>query len=152
MESVQLLLPNLVKMLDDDEKEVPTNVLSHIFELAPAVKDHPLTVRLLPFSSQLSEDLSLRPVLRVALRKLHDAPKLTSLFKTNTNGSIPYMPEFARLYNHMKQTCSGVTEPKKEKKVRFDGPCEKPLIHKQVQCDGCGKSHYRQPLQMLYMS
>jgi hypothetical protein len=140
IELAQLLLPSVLKLLDEDIERPATEILQNIFDFAPIIKANPLTVRLLPFVSQLSADSKMKPLVKDALRKLHDASKLTAFFRSGPKGSIPYMPDFVRLYNHMNKLClKRESDEKEEKEIPQPNYVAslQTLIHRGVECDGC---------------
>jgi len=97
----------------------------------------------MPFAPQLSTDVKMQPLVKDALRKLHDAPKLTSLFRSGPKGGIPYMPDFVRLYNHMSKVCSKTADKEEVKDVESKSNSNYPYtipVHDRVTCDGCGMS------------
>jgi hypothetical protein len=145
MDLVQLLLPQVLKLLDTERpptaevlKNVDT-VIKTLFDFAPVLKAVPLFERLLPFTNQLAADPKMQPLVKDALHKLHDASKLTSFFRSGPNGSIPYMPDFVRLYNHMNKVVSK-TEVPEEKEIPRAEPAVLLPVHRGITCDECQMS------------
>jgi len=136
MELFQLVLPGLLKLLEDVNRPSVEEVLNNIFDFAPAIKESSLCRRLLPFANQLGADPKMLPLLKDALRKLHDGSKLASFFRSGPKGSIPYMPDFVRLYNYAHKLVSQRKESD-EKEIAQQPESYRVVIHRGVTCDGC---------------
>jgi hypothetical protein len=80
----------------------------------------------------------MQPLVKDALRKLHDASKLTAFFSSGPKGSIPYMPDFVRLYNYMNKLSSKLAESDEKATIpRSTEPVFPTVLHRGVECDGC---------------